>query len=138
AEGVVVGERELEEAEAVVAGTARFHCVRVTGEAGDHRDVRVDGVADGHALSLERLVVVGDPVSGLGRVDERERQRADPELCGQVNRLAIRTGHPDRRGAVLPRGAPRAGSPPTKGYSRATPARGRHPPAWASPPPAPP
>jgi hypothetical protein len=36
-------------------------------------------------------------VPGLGGIDERKRERADPELRCQMDGLAIRAGHPDRR-----------------------------------------
>ena len=60
-------------------------------------------MADGHALALEGLVVVGHPLGGLGGVDEGEGERADAELGGQVDGLAVRAGHPDRRMGLLHR-----------------------------------
>ena len=59
---VKVAERELEEAKAVGAPAKRFRLVGMAREAGHHRDVWVDGLADRHALALERLVVVRHPV----------------------------------------------------------------------------
>src|SRR6266581_2360385 len=101
AEDVVVGQRELEEPEPVAAAAARLLSVRVTGKARDHRDVRVHGVADRNALALERLVVVRRPLRRLRRVDEGEGERADPELRGEVDGLAVRAGDPDRRVGLL-------------------------------------
>ena len=103
AEPVEVTERELEEPEAVRAAAQRLLLVRMTGEARHHGDVRVDGVADRHALALERIVVVLHPVLRFLRVDERKRQRAQPQLCRQVNRVAVRAGDPHRRMRLLHR-----------------------------------
>src|SRR5581483_5203951 len=55
AEVVVVPQRELEEAEAIVPAPEGLFCVRVAGEARDHGNVRVHGMADGHALTPESL-----------------------------------------------------------------------------------
>ena len=101
AEGVVVAEAELEELEAIEAAAERLVGVFVAGEAGDHGDVRVDGVADRHAFVLERLVVVGHPVLRFFRVDEGEGEGADAELGGEVDRVAVRTCDPERRVRLL-------------------------------------
>ena len=102
-EDVVVAERELKEAEAVGAAGSGFLRIRMTREPGDHGDVRVHRVADRHALRLERLVVILDPMAGLGRVDERERECAHPELRGEMNGFAIRARDPQRRMRLLHR-----------------------------------
>jgi hypothetical protein len=60
-------------------------------------------VADRGALVLERLVVVGHPVLRFARIDEGEGERAESELCGQVDRLAVRTGNPHGRVGLLHR-----------------------------------
>src|SRR5438128_11706080 len=52
AEDVVVSESELEETEAIGAPAPGFLCIAMAREAGDHGDVRVHRVADGHALPL--------------------------------------------------------------------------------------
>jgi hypothetical protein len=67
----------------------------MAGEAGHHGDVGIHGVADGHALALEGVVVVGHPVPRFLGVHEGEGEGADAELRGQVDRLAIRARHPD-------------------------------------------
>src|SRR5438128_6505685 len=103
AEDVVMAEGELEEAEAVGPAAARLLGAAVAGEAGDHGDVRVDGMPDGHALALEGLVVVVDPGLGLGGIDEGESQGADAELSGEVDGLAIGAGDPDGRVGLLHR-----------------------------------
>src|SRR3546814_14603837 len=55
------------------------------------------------ALLLEGLVVVRDPLLGLGRVNEREGEGTDAELCGEVDGVPVRAGHPERRGRLLHR-----------------------------------
>src|SRR5438094_7727501 len=103
AEDVVVSESELEETEAIGAPAPGFLCIAMAREACDHGDVRVHRVADGHTLALEGLVVVVDPGLGFGGIDKRESQRADAELRGQVDGLAIGAGHPDRWVGLLHR-----------------------------------
>jgi hypothetical protein len=96
-EAVEVAQRVAEEAEAVQAAAFRLFGIGMTREARHHGDVRIDCVADGNALPLQRLVVVVDPVAGLARIDEGEREGPDPEPGRQVDRLAIGAGDPDGR-----------------------------------------
>jgi len=98
-----MAEGELEEAETVGPAAAGLLGAAVAGEAGDHGDVRVDGMPDGHALALEGLVVVVDPGLGLGGIDEGESQGADAELSGEVDGLAVGAGDPDGRVGLLHR-----------------------------------
>src|SRR5947209_17246943 len=72
AENVMMREAVAEEPQAVLAAAARFRLVGVEREAGHHRDVWIDGMADRHAFLLEDAVVVIDPLAGLARIDERE------------------------------------------------------------------
>ena len=67
------------------------------------RDVRVHRVADRHAFVGERRVVVVDPVLRLFGIDERERERADRLLRGEVDRVAPAARDPQRRVRLLPR-----------------------------------
>src|SRR5204863_8248638 len=89
-ESVEVAERKLEEAEPVDPASPCLLAVRVTRETGDHRDVWIDRMADRDAFALERLVVLVDPLLRFLRVDEGERQRAQPMLRGETNRVAVR------------------------------------------------
>src|SRR5262249_57629937 len=91
-----------EEAEAVLAATARFHLIGVDREAGDHCHIGVDRMPDRHALVLEDAVVVVDPLPGLARVDKGKGQRADAASRRQLDGLAVRAGDPKRRGRLLP------------------------------------
>ncbi len=58
-------------------------------------------MADRHALVLEGLVVVLHPQLRLGGIDERECESPNPELRGEVDGLAVRAGHPQRRVRTL-------------------------------------
>jgi hypothetical protein len=98
-----MAEGELEEAEAVGAAPLRFGLVGMAGEGGDHGDIGVHRVPDGHALLLERLVVVVHPLPRLRGIDEGEGEGADAELRRQMDGIAIGAGHPQRRVRLLHR-----------------------------------
>ena len=59
--------------------------------------------SDRHTLALEGLVVVVHPVPRLVGIDEGEGERAEPELGGDVDRLAVRARQPHRRMRLLHR-----------------------------------
>jgi hypothetical protein len=103
AEDVVVRERVAEEVRALEPAPQRLLFVRVAHEGRDAGDVRVDGVADRHAVALERGVVVRDPVARVLRIDEGERQRADALLRGQQDRVPPAARDPDGRVRLLAR-----------------------------------
>src|SRR5690606_7495170 len=93
AEPVQAAERKAEELEAFEAAAHRGLAVAMAREARHHADVRVHGVADRHALlALDDRVVLVHPGPRLGRIDERERQRADTEARGHLDGLALRAG----------------------------------------------
>ena len=101
---VVVAEREAEELEAVAATPDRLRLVMVHRKAGRHRDVGVHRMADRHAfIGLDDLVVFAGPFRGLDGIDESERERADTVARGDVDRLLVRAGEPDRRVRLLQR-----------------------------------
>src|SRR3954453_14602858 len=77
AEDIMMLQAVAEESQAVFTAAARFHFGRVPREAGHHRDVGIDGVADRYAFLFEDAVIVIDPLLGFAGVDEREGQRAD-------------------------------------------------------------
>ncbi len=103
AEHVVVRERVAEEVRTFDAAFERDVFVFVTHERGDARDVRIHRVADRDALLVERLVVVVDPVLRFLGVDERERERADAFLRGEVDRVTPAARDPQRRVRLLAR-----------------------------------
>ena len=71
--------RVPEELEVVLAPADRLRAILVHREGGDHGEVRVDGVSEGHALvAADDVVVDLRPVARLVRVEERERERPDP------------------------------------------------------------
>jgi hypothetical protein len=92
-----VGEREVEELESFASARFRLGGVVVHREARHHGDVRIDDLGQRHALVLERRVVVVDPVPRFGRVGEREREGAEPELRREMDRVAVRARDPHRR-----------------------------------------
>ena len=57
----------------------------------------------GTPCSVERRVVVVDPVLRLFGIDERERERADPLLRREVDRVAAAARDPQRRVRLLAR-----------------------------------
>jgi hypothetical protein len=102
-EDVVMRERVPEEVGALEPALHGLVLVGVAHERRDAREVRVHRVADGHAFTLERPVVVAHPVTGVLGIDERERERADPLLCGQMDRVAAAARDPHRRVRLLAR-----------------------------------
>ena len=52
-------------------------------------------VADRHSLGRERLVVVVDPAPGFFGIEERERERSDAVLRGQLDRFSAGARDPD-------------------------------------------
>src|SRR4030081_3279988 len=72
-------------------------------EAGHHRDVGIDGVADRPAFFPKDPVVVVDPLPGLPRIDKRKSQRADAATRRHLDGVAIGTGDPQRRMRLLHR-----------------------------------
>ena len=96
AEHVVVRERVPEEVGSLESLGDRGVLVLVAHERGDAGHLRVDRVTDRDALVRERRVVVVDPHPRFLGVDERERQRADPLLRGEVDGVAPAAGDPDR------------------------------------------
>ena len=102
-EYVIVRERVPEEVGPFEATPHRLALVLVAHERGDARDVRVHGVTDRHALLCECGVVVVHPVRRLFGIDERERERADPVLCREVDGLPTAARDPDRRMRFLRR-----------------------------------
>src|SRR5215831_3732003 len=101
AEDIVMRQCKLKEAESIRASTPSLFRVGVARKAGNHGDVRVDGVTDRHAFTSECLIVLRYPVPSLRGINEGKGERADPELRGQMNGLPIRTGHPNRRVGFL-------------------------------------
>src|SRR6516165_10195746 len=78
AEDIVMGQCKLKEAEAIRASTPSLFRVGVARKAGDHGDVRVDGVTDRHAFTSECFIVFRYPVPSLRRINEGKGERADP------------------------------------------------------------
>ena len=103
AEDIVVRQAIAEEAQTVLATAARFHLVRVHGEAGDHRDVGIDRMPDRHAFLPEDAIVVVNPLPRLAWVDERKRQCADAVARRHLDGLAVGARHPQRRVRLLQR-----------------------------------
>ena len=98
AEDIVMAERIAEIAEAVRPAPLRLLRIMVDREAGAHRDIGVDRMADGHAfLRLDDGVVFLDPLPRHIGVDEREGKRADAGPGGGMDRLHARAGYPERR-----------------------------------------
>ena len=86
--------KKLESLESAFDGS--FSIV-VTGEAGNHADIGVDRVADGHTrLTLDDVVVLVYPALSFHRVNKCKRQRANTQPGSHANGLALRTGNPDR------------------------------------------
>jgi len=63
-------------------------------EAGHHRDVGIDRVADRHAFLFEDAIIVVDPLPGLARIDKGEGQRPDAAARRHLDGLAIGAGDP--------------------------------------------
>src|SRR6266478_6928947 len=97
AENIMMREPIAEEAQAVLAAAARFFLVRMQREAGHHRHVRIDGVADRHAFLLEDAIVIIDPLPRLARIDKGKGQRTDAAARRQLDRFAVGAGDPERR-----------------------------------------
>ena len=102
-ECIEVPERKAEETESIQAPALGLIRIRVARKARHHGDVGVDRVTDRHALRADDPVVVVDPVLGLLGIDEREGQRPDAESGREMDGLAVRAGHPDRRVRLLDR-----------------------------------
>ena len=99
-----VAERVTEEAEAIEAAADRLLLIGVARHAGHHRDIRIDAVADRHALRrLDDVVVFLHPFRRLLRFEEREGQRAEPGARGAMDGLALGARHPHRRMRLLHR-----------------------------------
>src|SRR5262249_40425013 len=80
AEDIVMGQCKLKEAEPIRASTPSLFRIGVARKAGDHGDVRVDGMTDRHAFTSECFVVLRYPVPSLRRINEGKGERADPYL----------------------------------------------------------
>src|SRR6516165_3938005 len=78
AEDIVMGQCKLKEAESIRASTPSLFRVGVARKAGDHGDVRVDGVTDRHAFTSECFIVLRYPVPSLRGINEGKGERADP------------------------------------------------------------
>jgi hypothetical protein len=102
-EHVVVAERVAEEVRALRASPHGLLRVGMAHEAGDTREVRIHCVADRDAFVGERRVVVVDPGLRLFGVEERERQRADAVLRGEVDGVAPCARNPHRWVRLLQR-----------------------------------
>ena len=103
-EHVVVRERVPEEVATVETAVDCGRLVLVAHQGHDDREVGVHREAARHAfLRRERAVVVVHPLLRLGRLDERERERADALLRGEVDGLAPAAGDPHRRMRLLQR-----------------------------------
>ena len=102
AEHVVVRERVAEEVRAFDArgrsatSSSSWHMNVVT-----HAMFGFTASPIGTPSCRERLVVVVDPVLRLFGVDERERERADALLRGEVDRVAAAARDPQRRVRLL-------------------------------------
>ena len=103
AENVMMREPVAEEAQPVLAAAARFLLIRMHREAGHHRDVGIDGMADRHAFLLEDAVIVVNPLLRLARIDEGKGQRADAAARRHLDGLAVGAGDPQRRMRLLQR-----------------------------------
>src|SRR6202158_3895871 len=103
AEDIMMRQAVAEEAQAVFTAAERFHFVWVYREAGHHRDIGIDRVADRHAFLLEDAVIVIDPLPGLAGIDESEGQRADAVTRRHLDGLAVGAGDPQRRMRLLQR-----------------------------------
>ena len=75
----------------------------MTEERRDARDVGVHRVADRHTFGREGRVVVVDPVARFLGIEERERERADALLRGEMDRVAAAARDPHRRMRLLHR-----------------------------------
>jgi hypothetical protein len=95
-------QRIAEELEPFVPAADRFGPVAMNRERRHHREVRVDAVAERHALLRANDVVVDRrPGAGLLRVEEREGERSDSERRRDLDRVAVRARHPHRRMRLL-------------------------------------
>src|SRR6516162_3696185 len=78
AEDIMMGQCKLKKAETIRASTPSLFRVGVARKAGDHGDVRVDGVTDRHAFTSECFIVLRYPVTSLRGINEGKGERADP------------------------------------------------------------
>ena len=106
------------EKEAVALGADLLHSLFDRDRTGTERRSRNSDSPSSPAVRTRfrsRLVVVLHPLARSSGIDEGKRQRAHAEPRGLQNRLAARTGHPQRRMRLSARAsAPRCAAAPSR------------------------
>ena len=103
AEKAVVAESVKKEPVAFSADLLHALLIAIAQERRGHREIGIDGVAQGLAFVFDHFVIILHPLARFFRRHERKRQRAHAEFRGLNDRLAARTGHPQRRMRLLQR-----------------------------------
>ncbi len=96
AEQIVVPQCEAEETEPIHAPPFGLFSIFVAGEARHHCDVCVDRMTDRHAVVLDDVVVLVDPLLRVALVDEGKCQGPHSVSRSLVNRRAVRARQPER------------------------------------------